>query len=63
MTDRPGRFYTLNAPDRDEMIVALRRRGWTYAKIGRRVGMSESGVKRALDRIRAGGYGMGMAPR
>jgi hypothetical protein len=63
MTDRPGRFYTLNAPDRDRMIVELRRRGWTYKRIGARVGMSESGVKRALDRIRDGGFGMGMAPR
>jgi AraC-like DNA-binding protein len=55
-----GRWYDMNAPDRDRMIVALRRRGWTLKRIGREVHMSESGVKRALDRIADGGFGLGM---
>jgi hypothetical protein len=57
--DRPGRFYAIPAQRRDELIVRLRRRGMTYAKIGKHVGMSESGVKRALDRIADGGFGQG----
>ena len=45
MDDRPGRWYSIPAQDRDRIIVALRRRGWTYAKVG----MSESGgVGRSL---------------
>ena len=60
MDDRPGRFYAIPALERDRMIMQLRRRGWTYKRIGQRVGMSESGVKRSLDRIRAGGFGEGM---
>jgi hypothetical protein len=42
------------------MILRLRRAGWTYERIGARVGMSESGVRRALERIRDGGFGEGM---
>jgi DNA-directed RNA polymerase specialized sigma24 family protein len=61
--DRPGRFYTLPAPERDRQIVQLRQRGWTYAKIGKRVGMTESGVRRSIERIREGGFGQGQAPR
>jgi hypothetical protein len=60
MDGRTGRFYAIPAPVRDRMIIDLRRRGWTYKRIGRHVGMSESGVKRALDRIRMGGFGEGM---
>ncbi|WP_280827399.1 hypothetical protein [Mycobacterium sp. OTB74] len=63
MDDQPGRFYALPAPQRDEVIVALRRRGWTHARIGGQVGMSESGVRRALQRIAAGGLGRGQAAR
>ncbi len=63
MDEQPGRFYVLSAPERDRQIVQLRNRGWTYRRIGRQVGMSESGVKRACDRIRDGGFGQGMAPR
>ena len=47
-------------PDRDRLIVQLRRRGWTNARIGKRVGMSESGVRRALERIAMGLFGEGM---
>jgi DNA-binding NarL/FixJ family response regulator len=59
-SDMPGRWYALPAPERDRMILQLRRQGWTLKRIGKRVGMSESGVKRSLDRIRAGGFGEGM---
>lgn len=60
--DRPGRFYALPAHVRDEQIVQLKRRGWSNAKIGRAVGMTESGVRRAWERIRSGG-GEGQAAR
>lgn len=60
MSRQPQRWYEIPTQVRDQMIVQLRRRGWTYKNIGKRVGMSESGVKRALDRIAGGGYGQGM---
>ena len=60
MPERRGRFYSLNAPDRDAMILMLKRRGVSNEKIAKRVGISESGVRRALQRIAAGGYGEGM---
>jgi lambda repressor-like predicted transcriptional regulator len=44
----------MNAATRDELIVSLRRRGWTYEKIGRAVGMSEKSVGNALLRIAEG---------
>jgi hypothetical protein len=47
-------------PERDRLIVELRSRGWTCKRIGKRVGMSESGVARSLQRIREGGFGRGM---
>jgi hypothetical protein len=60
MPDTPGRFYALPAQERDRLILQLRRQRWTHARIGERVGMSESGVRRALERIRTGGFGEGM---
>jgi DNA-directed RNA polymerase specialized sigma subunit len=63
MDARKGRFYTLTAPERDRQIVQLRQRDWTYTKIGKAVGMTESGVRRSIERIRQGGFGQGMAPR
>jgi len=36
---------------RIETIAALRRRGWTYAKIGRVVGLSANGAKYVLHRV------------
>ena len=59
MADQPGRFYALPAHVRDEQIVKLRRIGWTYKRIAARVGMDESGVRRAMQRIKAGGFGEG----
>ena len=63
MDPRPGRFYALPAQERDKLIVQLRQRGWTYKRIGKhpQVGMSESGVKRSIDRILAGGFGQGIS--
>jgi hypothetical protein len=46
---------------RDELIVALRRRGLTYRQIAPRVGMSANGVMQALRRIGAGRGGGGRA--
>lgn len=59
MDERPGRFYALPAAERDKLIVELRQRGWTNARIGKRVSMTESGVRRACERIRMGGFGQG----
>lgn len=60
VTDRPGRFYAMPALQRDETILKLKRAGWSNVRIGRKVGMSESGVRRAITRIRMGGFGEGM---
>jgi hypothetical protein len=52
------RLYSLSAADRDRLIVALRKRGWSLARIAARVGMSRSGVGRALERIERGDPGV-----
>lgn len=59
--DQAGRYYAMPSQVRDKTIVELKRKGWTNARIGKQVGMSESGVRRAVDRIRAGGYGDGIS--
>jgi transposase-like protein len=41
----------LTAPQRDELIVRLRRRGYTYRKIAKVVRMSPNGVMQALRRM------------
>jgi hypothetical protein len=41
----------LTAFQRDEMIVRLRRKGWSYRRIGAKVGMSPQGVLVALRRM------------
>ena len=56
-----GRYYDIPPHVRDERIVKLRRLGWTYARIGEDVGMDESGVRRAIQRIRDGGFGEGIS--
>jgi DNA-binding NarL/FixJ family response regulator len=63
MEARKGRFYAIPAPERDRLIVELRNKGWTNARIGKRVGMTESGVRSSIARIRDGGFGNGQAPR
>ena len=40
--------------EKDRLIVQLRQRRWPLHKIAKQVGMSTSGVKRALDRIAEG---------
>lgn len=57
---RADRLYAIPAQERDRLIIQLRRAGWTYKRIGKRVGMSESGVARAVQRIREGRFGEGM---
>jgi hypothetical protein len=42
------------AAQRDKMIVEMRRRGWTYKRIARKIGMSENGVAASLKRIAEG---------
>lgn len=55
MTEQKGRYYDLPAHERDRMIVELKQRGWNNVRIAKQVGMTESGVRRSIDRIRAGG--------
>ena len=50
MTDRTRQPKTMSDRERVEVIFGLRKRGWTYAKIGKHVGMSANGVKYALHR-------------
>jgi hypothetical protein len=60
VVDQPGRWYKMPAQVRDQTILRLKRRGWMNARIGQQVGMTESGVRRAIERIKAGGFGEGM---
>ena len=46
-----GPHQELTAPQRDQVIATLRRRGYTYRKIGKAVGMSANGVMQALRRM------------
>jgi lambda repressor-like predicted transcriptional regulator len=52
------RFYALSAGERDRLIMTLRKKGWSLAQIGRRVGMSRQGVAFALQRIERGDPGV-----
>ena len=58
--DDLGRIQ-VSASERDRIIVELRRKGWTYKRIARAVGMSPNGVSASLTRIREGRPGR--APR
>jgi lambda repressor-like predicted transcriptional regulator len=51
MPDRRRQPRTMPDHVRAEVIADLRRRGWTYAKIGKKVGLSANGVKYALHRV------------
>lgn len=51
----------MNAADRDRRILELRRKGYTYAQIGKALGLSKTGVRYALIRIAQGREGR--APR
>jgi hypothetical protein len=46
-------------PTRDALIVALRRKGFTYRQIGKVIGMSAGSVGHALERIAEGRPGRG----
>lgn len=52
------RRYRMAAGERDRLIGVLRAQGCSLAVIGRRVGMSRSGVLRALERIERGDPGV-----
>jgi hypothetical protein len=43
----------MTAPERDALIINLRRRGCSLESIGRRVGMTKQGVGQALKRLSA----------
>ena len=55
VADRRRQPRTMNDQVRAEMIITLRRRGWTYKQIGQQVGLSANGVKYALHRVTAPG--------
>ena len=57
--ERRGRWYAIPAHERDRMIVALKRRGYTNERIGKAVGMTEAGVRAAVKRIKEGRFGEG----
>jgi hypothetical protein len=44
----------LSSDERDRLIVSLKRKGWSAARIAGRVGMSKGGVQFALERITDG---------
>ena len=52
------RRYALTAGERDRRILELRKRGCSLAVIGKQVGMSRSGVLRAIERIERGDPGV-----
>ena len=47
----------MNAGDRDKRILELRKKGYTYAQIGKALGLSKTGVRYALIRISQGREG------
>jgi hypothetical protein len=51
VADRRRQPKTMNDDLRAEVIIGLRRRGFTYKQIGQRVGLSANGVKYALHRV------------
>lgn len=60
--DRTRQPKAMPDDQRVALIVALRKRGWTYAKIGQRVGLSANGVKYALHRVTQPGRYIAEAP-
>jgi hypothetical protein len=42
---------TMSKEEKERLIVELRRRRWTYEKIGKQVGMSKNGVMQLLRRV------------
>jgi hypothetical protein len=54
MAYRSYRYPLIRPHHRDQLILDLRRRGYTYQRIGRAVGISPSGAYRAFRRLQAG---------
>jgi hypothetical protein len=54
-------YLPVPAAERDQIIVSLRSRGWSDARIAKSTGMSISGVRSSLIRIQQGKPGR--APR
>jgi hypothetical protein len=51
-----------NAPQRDQTIIELRKRGYSYRAIGKHVHMSANGVMHSLRHIQAGRPGRDPRP-
>jgi DNA-binding CsgD family transcriptional regulator len=47
----------LTAMQKDELIVKLRRQGLSQAKIGKRLGLTQQGISKAIRRISEGRLG------
>lgn len=62
MTDRRRMPRTMSDSERVAVIAQLRRRGWTYKKIGQYVGLSANGVKYALHKVTQPGRYIADAP-
>ena len=62
VTDRRRQPQTMSEQERIEAIIWLRRRGWTYKKIGQHVGLSANGVKYALHKVTQPGRYIAEAP-
>ncbi len=55
---RSGYYYDgLTAAERDALIIKRRRKGWSQVKIARRLGMTQQGVSKALNRTAEGRAG------
>jgi hypothetical protein len=52
---RQAGLASMNAQDRDRMIMRLHSRGWKPARIAAAVDMTRHGVRLAIRRIREGG--------
>ena len=62
MSDRRRQPQTMSDAQRVAVIASLRRRGWTYKKIGAYVGLSANGVKYALHKVTQPGRYIAEAP-
>lgn len=51
--EREARYATtgMTGPQRDQLIIELRRRGWAQHKIAKQLGITQPAVKYALDRL------------
>ena len=51
MTERRRLPKTMSDQERVEIIFTLRKKNWTYERIGKLIGLSANGVKYALHRV------------